>query len=172
MRSHFFLGILSLTGAICVSSHALEAEDSPQTPGDSTSDEFLKRGRYMVVTGHCNNCHTAGYAAQAGAIPEAKWLLGNPVGWRSKAGTVYAPNLRLYIQSITVEAWLLAARSARPRAPMPWWSLSETSSEDLVAMYWYVYSLRPSGSPAPSFLPPDQSPTTPYNQQPDLSHVN
>lgn len=172
MRSQVFLGILSLIAAICLPSHALEAEDSHQTPGRTKTAELLQRGRYMVVTGHCNNCHTAGYAANAGAIPEAKWLLGNPVGWRGKAGTVYAPNLRLYVQSMTVDAWLLAARSARPRAPMPWWSLSETSDEDLVAMYWYVNSLRPGGSPAPSFLPPDRSPTPPYNQLPDLSPVN
>ena len=169
MRSQIFLGILGLTAAFCVPSRALEASDSHRGPIGGTGAELLERGRYMVVTGHCNNCHTAGYAANAGAIPEGQWLLGNPVGWRGKTGTVYAPNLRLYIQSMPVEAWLVAARNARPRAPMPWWSLRETSDEDLIAMYWYVNSLRPAGSPAPPFLPPDRSPAPPYNQLPDLS---
>jgi len=123
----------------------------------------------MVVTGHCNNCHTDKYAAKAGDVPEANWLLGNSVGWRSKTGTVYAPNLRLYLQSMSVEAWLIAARVARPRAPMPWWTLRDTSDEDLIAMYRYIQTLKPAGSPAPTFLPADQVPPPPYNQLPDLS---
>ena len=77
--------------------------------------------------------------------------------------------LRLYTQSMTVEAWLIAARNTRPRAPMPWWSLRETSDEDLIAMYWYMRSLQPVGTPAPAFLPPDHTPAPPYNQLPDLS---
>lgn len=123
----------------------------------------------MIVTGHCNNCHTAGFAATEGRVPESQWLMGNPIGWRSGAGTVYAPNLRLYVQPLSVETWLVVARSARPRAPMPWWSLRDTSDEDLVAMYRYLKSLTPAGAPARTFLPPDRAPPPPYNQLPDLS---
>ena len=130
---------------------------------------LLERGKYMVVTGHCNNCHTEGYGVNAGKIPEAKWLLGNSVGWRGKAGTSYAPNLRLYVQSMPVEGWLAVAKNSRARAPMPWWSLRDTSDEDLTAMYAYIGSLGPVGLPAPLFLPPDQTPRPPYNQLPDLS---
>ena len=130
---------------------------------------LLERGKYMVVTGHCNNCHTEGYGVNAGNIPEAKWLLGNSVGWRGKAGTSYAPNLRLYVQSMPVAGWLAVAKNSRARAPMPWWSLRDTSDEDLTAMYAYIGSLGPVGLPAPLFLPPDQTPRPPYNQLPDLS---
>ena len=129
----------------------------------------LERGRYMVLTGHCNNCHTAGYVAASGKIPEDRWLMGNPVGWRSKQGTTYGTNLRLYVQNLSEEGWIQAVRNGRPRAPMPWWSLRDTSEDDLRAMYRYIRSLAPLGEPAPAFLPPDQVPTRPYQQLPDMS---
>ena len=77
--------------ALSAASAAPVDNQAPLHIGNAT---LLERGKYMIVTGHCNNCHTDGYAANAGEIPEAKWLLGNSVGWRGKAGTVYAPNLR------------------------------------------------------------------------------
>ncbi len=95
--------------------------------------------------------------------------MGNPVGWRSKKGTTYATNLRLYFQNLSEDGWLQVARTAQPRAPMPWWSLRDTSDEDLRAMYRYIKSLTPLGEPAPSFLPPDQVPARPYQQLPDMS---
>ena len=145
-----------------------------QAPGNGAAEsarqaELIERGRYMVVTGHCNNCHTNGYAAASGEVPESQWLTGNPVGWRGKEGTVYAPNLRIYLQGMDVKTWLLAAKNAKPRAPMPWWSVRETSDDDLVAMYAYIRSLQPVGVPAPSFLPAGQVPKPPYNQLPDMS---
>lgn len=129
----------------------------------------LARGRYMVLTGHCNNCHTAAYASRQGAIPESDWLMGNPVGWRGRNGTVYAPNLRLYMAALSEDEWVVAARTARPRAPMPWWSIRETSDADLRAIYKYIRSLQPVGTPGPTFLAPGEVPTPPYNQLPDLS---
>jgi mono/diheme cytochrome c family protein len=129
----------------------------------------ISRGRYMVLTGHCNNCHTAAYAARQGAIPETDWLMGNPVGWLGQQGTVYAPNLRLYMAALSEDEWIQAARTARPRAPMPWWSIRETTEADLRAMYKYVRSLQPVGEAAPAFLAPGVVPKPPYNQLPDRS---
>jgi mono/diheme cytochrome c family protein len=149
------------------SAHLATAQEQPPV-GDALA-AALARGKYMVTTGHCNNCHTAGYGARQGQIPENQWLMGNPIGWRSKAGTVFAPNLRLYAQDIPLTTWLTAARNPATRPPMPWWSMRDTSNEDLAAMYWYIRSLQPLGNPAPSFLPPEQAPSPPYNQLPDLS---
>ena len=148
---------------------ASAASANDQTPLPINNATLLERGKYMVVTGHCNNCHTNGYSANSGNISESKWLLGNSVGWRGKAGTSYAPNLRLYVQSMPVEGWLAVAKNSRARAPMPWWSLRDTSDEDLTAMYAYIASLGPVGLPAPSFLPPDRTPPPPYNLLPDMS---
>ena len=155
--------------ALCLLGVADAAVAEDQVPVGAVLAAALERGKYMITTGHCNNCHTAGYGAKQGQIPEDQWLQGNPVGWRSKAGTVYAPNLRIYVQAMSLTTWLLAARNARPRPPMPWWNMRDTSNEDLAAMYWYMRSLQPAGAPAPSFLPPDQPPSPPYNQLPDLS---
>ena len=129
----------------------------------------IERGRYLVLIGHCNNCHTAGYAAAAGKLPEERWLKGNPVGWRGRKGTTYAINLRIYFQNLPEETWLHVARNGQSRAPMPWWSLRDMNDEDLKAMYRYIRSLRPLGKPAPGFLPPDKTPPRPYQQLPDMS---
>lgn len=126
----------------------------------------LERGRYMILVGHCNNCHTAGYAERQGDVPERDWLMGSRVGWRSGAGTAYPNNLRIYFANLTEEAWLHAARHMRPRPPMPWWSLRDTSDDDLRAMYRYVRSLSPLGDEAPAALPPEQVPPPPFVQLP------
>ena len=160
LQTFMMLVALSVASAATVDNKTLLSTDNAS---------LLERGKYMVVTGHCNNCHTEGYGVNSGKIPEEKWLLGNSVGWRGKAGTSYAPNLRLYIQSMPLASWLVVARNSRARAPMPWWSLGETSDEDLTAMFAYIGSLGPVGLPAPLFLPPDQAPRPPYNQLPDLS---
>lgn len=114
---------------------------------------LLARGRYMVITGQCNNCHTAGYSASQGTLPEAQWLLGDPKGRREPEGTVFATNLRHFVSQLTLQQWILVARNSRARAPMPWWNLRQTSDEDLAAMYHYIRSLQPVGDPAPAFQP-------------------
>jgi len=115
----------------------------------------IERGRYLVLIGHCNNCHTAGYTAASGQVDEARWLTGNPVGWRGRQGTSYAINLRLFVQNLSADDWLRTVRNVQSRPPMPWWSLRETTDTDLRAMYAYIRSLTPLGEPAPAFLPAD-----------------
>ena len=130
---------------------------------------MLDRGRHLILIGHCNNCHTAGYTVSAGKVPEEQWLMGNPVGWRGKNGTTYASNLRLIVQGISEADWIRMLRTVQWRAPMPWWSMRDHTDEELKAMYHYIRSLMPVGKPAPSFLPPDQVPRPPYQQLPDMS---
>ena len=126
------------------------------------SGEDIARGRYMVLTGHCNNCHTAAYAPKQGNVAENEWLLGNPVGFRSDIGTVYASNLRLTVRNFSEADWVAYAKAAKPRPPMPWWSVHETSEADLAAMYRYIVSLGAAGQPAPAFVPADKEPAGPY----------
>ncbi len=142
-------------------------------PADATdagpSRETIDRGRYVVLLSHCNNCHTAGYGPAQGNVPEARWLMGNPVGWRGRNGTTYAANLRLWFRDMSESTWLQVARVIRTRPPMPWWTLRDTSDDDLKAMYWYIRSLQPLGDPAPAFLPAGQVPQPPYSELPDMS---
>jgi mono/diheme cytochrome c family protein len=124
--------------------------------------ETLARGKYMVVTGHCNNCHTADYGAREGNVPEQMWLKGSPLGHKGPWGTTYPTNLRIMAGKMTEAEWVFYARSVKPRPPMPWWSVHETDVEDLGAMYQFIKTLGPAGDPAPASLPPDQEPTPPY----------
>ena len=69
------------------------------TVSATAADPMIKRGRYLVVTGACNTCHTALYGMLGGDVPESDWLTGDKVGWRGIWGTTYATNLRLYMQA-------------------------------------------------------------------------
>jgi len=131
-------------------------------------DPALQRGRYIVQTGACNTCHTAMYGMLGGNVPESDWLTGDKVGWRGPWGTTYATNLRLYMQALSEEQWLLRARNLSTRPPMPWFAVQAMSDEDLRALYRYVRSLGAAGKPAPSYVPPLITPRGPYVQFPFL----
>lgn len=122
----------------------------------------VERGRYVVIIANCMSCHTAGFVAVGGNVPEDNWFTGSPVGFRSQIGTTYPPNLRLYYQQLSEDEWLNVARTTTYRRPMPWWSLREMTNEDLVAIYRYIRSMGPKGKPSPDFLPPGQEPPRPY----------
>ena len=125
--------------------------------------QALERGRYMVLTGHCNNCHTAGYTKREGNVPEKEWLLGSgPLGYRGPWGTTYSSNLRLTVQNFTEDEWVRYAKALKSRPPMPWWSLQDTTEQDLRAMYRFIKHLGPAGQPAKPYVPADQEPERPY----------
>ena len=129
-------------------------------------DPLLKRGRYIVEIGGCNDCHTAGYAPSGGKVPESEWLAGDLLGWRGPWGTTYPTNLRLYFQELTEDQWVKKAKALSARPPMPWFNVRAMSRTDLRAMYRYIRSLGPAGKPAPAYLPPDKAPPQPYVQFP------
>lgn len=126
------------------------------------ADRLVERGRYLVKTAGCNDCHTAGYMQKNGEVPERDWLLGDTMGWRGPWGTTYAVNLRLYLQPLDEDQWLIIARNKPARPPMPWYNLREMNDEDLRALYRYIRQLEPAGSSAPAFVPPGQEPGTAY----------
>ena len=125
------------------------------------SDPMLKRGRYVVMIGGCNDCHTPEYGPKGGKVPEAQWLTGDALGFQGPWGTTYPTNLRTYFQGMTEEEWVKKAKSLSTRPPMPWFNVQAMSTGDLRAMYRYVRSLGPAGNPAPDYLPPDQAPKGP-----------
>ena len=141
---------------------ANSAEPSKSGTEKKAGSKEIERGRYMIVTGHCNNCHTAGYSASQGNVPEKDWLQGNSYGYRLGPGTSYSSNLRLTVQNYTETEWVKYAKTAKPRPPMPWWSLHETTEQDLRAMYKFIRHLGPAGQPAKPFVPADQEPEKPY----------
>jgi mono/diheme cytochrome c family protein len=125
------------------------------------SKAALERGRYLVVTGGCNDCHTPGYPEAAGKIPSEQWLTGSIVGFQGPWGTSYPVNLRLYVQGISEKDWLARVRQPM-RPPMPWFNLRDANDADLVAIYRYIRALGPTGEPAPAPAAPGVKVSTPY----------
>jgi len=116
----------------------------------------IARGRYLVQTAGCNDCHTPGYGPNEGRVDEKLWLTGDSLGWGGPWGTTYATNLRLLLQGMTREQWIAHARAMKPRPPMPWFNVRAMTDADLGAIHAYTRSLGPAGKPAPAFVPPGQ----------------
>ena len=131
-------------------------------PAQAGEQPSAERGRYLAQIAGCNDCHTAGYMEAGGRIPESEWLTGDTVGWNGPWGTTYAPNLRLYMQGLDEDQWVVIARNLQVRPPMPWFNLNAFDENDLRSFYRYVRALGAGGQPAPSYLPPDREPPKPY----------
>ena len=129
-----------------------------------TDSALVERGRYVAVVSGCNDCHTAGYAAGDGAVPESEWLKGDSFGWSGPWGTTYGTNLRLFVAGLSEDQWVEASKTLRRRPPMPWFNLNRMSDGDLRALYHFIRSLGDLGDQAPAALLPDQLPTGPRAQ--------
>jgi mono/diheme cytochrome c family protein len=146
------LGAVVLTSAMLVGLAAM-ANTLPTA-------EQLARGRYLLKTTGCNDCHTPGYIESAGRIAESQWLTGNSLGWRGPWGTTYPVNLRLFVQNLTPVQWRQIVRQpARP--PMPWFALRDMTDADLNSIYHFIRSLGPAGTPAPDYVQPGEVVHTP-----------
>ena len=131
------------------------------TTAKATEGDVIARGRYLVRTSGCNDCHTPQYPERGGNIPEHLWLTGSAVGFQGPWGTTYPVNLRLAVQGLDEQEWIARARSPM-RPPMPWFNLRDMNDGDLVAIYRYLRQLGPEGLPAPAYVPPGQPVATPY----------
>lgn len=151
-----------LTGGALAFDERQRADNMPLETKPGFDMKVVERGRYLLMTSGCNDCHTAGYLFSEGKTPEDRWLTGDTFGWRGPWGTTYATNLRLLVNQLTEEQWIDMAKTLKHRPPMPWFNLNAMTAEDLGAMYQFVRYLGPAGEPAPGYLPPDQEPTGPY----------
>ena len=129
-----------------------DAADTAAAP--KTGADLIARGRYLVMLGGCNDCHTPGFALTEGKVPESAWLTGDALGWQGAWGTTYPPNLRLRLNAMDLATFKSYAKSLRTRPPMPYWAVNAMSESDLEALWTYVHSLGPAGEPAPAALPP------------------
>ena len=121
----------------------------------------IARGRYLIRIMGCNDCHTKRFAPSGGEVPESQWLAGDALGYRGPWGTTYPSNLRLTFAKLTEDQWVEKGRSLYTRPPMPWFSVRALTDSDLRALYRYVRTLQPLGTPAPAFLPPGEEPSGP-----------
>ena len=128
----------------------------------ATAQDDILRGRYLVVIANCNDCHTPGWRASDGTLPQSQWLTGSRIGFRGAWGTSYPANLRLEFQALAEDQWLIAVRTRGGHPPMTWHDLRVLSARDKHAIYAFIKSLGPAGVPAPPAIPPWREPTTQY----------
>jgi mono/diheme cytochrome c family protein len=142
---------------------------SPPTTAAVTSAHVIAKskedaGRYIISIAGCHDCHTPGVmqGKQPNDVPESEWLTGSPLGFNGPWGTSYAPNLRLKVGPYNESMFIAAMRKRDTRPPMPWASLHAMTDEDLGAVFAYLKSLGPSGTPMPEPLPPGKQPPQPF----------
>ena len=149
---------------LSATSCAAFAAGAPKAQAAGSKD--FSRGKYLVEIGSCNDCHTPGYAASGGKVPEKDWLVGDQLGWRGPWGTTYPPNLRLFMQTLSEAQWAKFAKTSELRPPMPSPALHSMTDSDLRALYRYIRHLGPAGKDAPAYLSPDKEPKPPFVQFP------
>lgn len=162
--------IIATTGLFaCVLLAACQVTTSTTAEADVSDDPRvvaatdLEVGRYLVVVGGCNDCHTPQYAmTNAAQPPEAEWLKGSTEGHTGPWGTSYGKNLRLTTASMTEDQWVTLLETGSSLPPMPWPSVRGMSDADKRAVYRYIRSLPgDAGVPSPDPLPPGVAPPTP-----------
>lgn len=157
-----FIITTTILSALVCGDRLLANSDAPHDNKTDLDMKKVERGRYLSMTSGCNDCHTPGYLLSEGKVSEDKWLTGDSFGWRGPWGTTYATNLRLIVIQMTEEQFVEYARTLKRRPPMPWYTLNIMTDEDLESIFQFIRYLGPAGEPAPSYLPPDQEPTTPF----------
>lgn len=153
------LAALGITLAALFGSRAW-ADDRMACHVEALTDKAA--GRYLILLGGCNDCHTSGWVESGGKLPASEWLTGNPVGFRGPWGTSYPSNLRLSVQGITEDGWIQMFRTRTQYPPMYWLNYHGLSGRDLSAMYRFIKALGPKGVLVPAHVPPNHEPKTPY----------
>jgi mono/diheme cytochrome c family protein len=119
----------------------------------------VDKGRSLVITMGCNDCHTTG---GKGDGHEEDWLTGSRLGFTGSYGTVYPTNLRLLVNEVSEHQWLLLIQRITRNSPMALTRLPSLTDEELTAVYRFIRQLGPKGEPAPERLPPGVMPTTDF----------
>jgi len=128
----------------------------------NSNTSMVARGKYLVVFGACNDCHTPGWRETFGKVPVSKWLIGSDIGFRGPWGTIYPANVRQRFTQITEEQWMAMIRTREGPAPMIWHDLRVLSLDDQRAIYRFVRSLGSAGPPTLQDVPSQVEPKTPY----------
>ena len=144
------------------SAAASHATPAPAEAPVAQAAASAQRGRYLILTSGCNDCHTPGFQQLGQKVPEALWLTGVPVGWKGPWGTSYGSNLRLFVNGMDEQTFVAVTRARNVRPPMPWDALHAMTDEDLRSIYRYVKQLGPAGIASPADLAPGEVPKTPY----------
>jgi mono/diheme cytochrome c family protein len=112
---------------------ALSAAVKPHVNADSQ----LAAGRHIVLTAGCNHCHTQGWQATDGAIPQSAWLKGGIA-----PPNVPTPSLRVIVHALPQSAFVALFRTKQPPSAMPWVDVRNLGDTDLDAVYAFIHALK------------------------------
>lgn len=132
-------------------------------------DATVARGRYLVILGGCQDCHTPGHFF--GKPDMARALGGSEVGFEIPGlGTFYGPNLTPDKETglggwTDVQMMAAFQTGVRPDgrmlAPiMPWRALAALTREDAQAVVAYLRSLPAVNNKVPGPFGPGETPTS------------
>jgi hypothetical protein len=130
--------------------------------GATASEVSVERGLRVSIVSGCHDCHTQGYRESDGNVKQEKSLKGSGLGWRGPWGTTYATNLRLTVEHLSEDGFVLFLSNLKTLPPMPWYRVRTMEKDDLRSLYRYIKSLGEAGKQAPSAIGPDAEPMTPY----------
>ena len=166
MSRHLLLPLLASVLLLAPGCERAVADPGPGAaiPDAVPAADELAHGEYMVLMGGCNDCHTARFGERGGDVAKGEWLTGNQLGFHGPWGTSYPTNLRLSIDALDEAQWLFYTANLHTHPPMPDYQLRAMREEDRRAIYRFIRSLGPAGTPAPAALPPGQTPPPPYFQ--------
>jgi mono/diheme cytochrome c family protein len=135
----------------------------------AAADAQTERGKYLVMLGGCNDCHTPGVFL--GKPDFSRTLGGSEVGFEIPGlGVFHGPNLTpdkvTGLGNWTPEEIVAAITKGqrtdgRELAPiMPWRSLAILTKEDALAIVAYLKSLPPVKNKVPGPFGPNETPTS------------
>lgn len=147
-----------IVATLAVTSHDAVAQNSQ-----------IKRGKYLVTLGGCNDCHTPGYFF--GKPDLARFLGGSEVGFEIPGlGVFHGPNLTPDSDTgigkwSTEEIVTAITKGKRPDgrelAPtMPWRAYANLTSEDSRAIAAFLKSLPLVKNKVPGPFGPNEKPTS------------
>jgi mono/diheme cytochrome c family protein len=134
-----------------------------------SAEDKLARGRRVVYTSGCMDCHTPG--TFFGMPDTTRLLSGSELGWQGPWGVTYPRNLTpdstTGIGAWTEEQIVTAVREGRRPdgtpllPPMPWPMYAHLTDEDAYALAAYLKSIPPVVHEVPKVQRPGEAPVRP-----------
>jgi len=159
-----FAGTLLVASVATLAWAAAATPAKPAAPARSAEaqKQMVERGRYLVTTMGCGDCHTPG--TFYGAPDFTRMLSGSELGWKGPWGVSFAANLTpdtetglgYWSEDEIVKAFRTGVRNDGTRLlpPMPWQDFAGLTEADAHAIGAFLMSLPAVKHAVPADVPP------------------